>query len=235
MRLAQIGAVAALLVAVAAVAGFARPGSAHGSAAQESNGITVSGTAKVKAVPDDAAFTFGVETAAPTAREATAANARQMRKVVAALLAAGVGRSDLQTQDVSVGPNWDGGNRPHGFAAHNAVTATVHGVSHAGAVADAAVAAGATETSGPSFDRSDREQLYRTALRDALENARMKAQALAAEAGSSLGRVLKIEETAAQQPIPMYARAAESAGTTTPVEPGTEEIEASLTVTFALA
>ena len=107
--------------------------------------------------------------------------------MIEALRAAGVAKPDLQTTDVTVSPSWDNRGRQDGFTAHSSVQVKVASVSRAGAILDAAVAAGATETSGPSFDRSDRSQLYRNALKAAFADARGKAATLAGEAGASLG------------------------------------------------
>ena len=237
MRIVQIGAVAALLFGTVALVGVGRPGSAHGSSAPAGRGVTVTGTATVHAVPNQADFSFGVSTTGASARQAAAANAERAQKVIAALREAGVAKDDLKTQDVSVSPNWSGeGSRVEGFTAHSSVQAWVRGIAHAGAAVDAAVAAGATDTSGPSFDRSDRDELYRSALRGAFAQARAKAETLAVEADARLGRVLRIEEATEQPVVPYYGPAAtEAAQAKTPIEPGTEDVQASVTVTFALA
>ena len=141
----------------------------------------------------------------------------------------------MQTQDVSVSPHWSDAGRVDGFTAHSSVQVKVRNVTRAGSIVDVAVGAGATETSGPSFDRSDRDELYWSALRRAFVDARAKAETLAGEADASLGRVLRIEEAAGgYQPFP-YAARAELDSAKTPVEPGTQEVQASVTVTFALA
>ena len=152
--------------------------------------------------------------------------------MIDALRAAGIAKADLQTTDVTVSPRWDNRGRQDGFTAHSSLQVDVASVSRAGAILDAAVAAGATETSGPSFDRSDRSQLYRNALKAAFADARGKAATLAGEAGASLGAVQRIEESPGVQPMPLFSAAKESA---TPVEPGTTEVQATVTVTFSLS
>jgi uncharacterized protein len=234
-RLVPIAAAAALLGIVVALAGVGRPGAAHGSPAPTGRGITVTGTGTTVAVPDEASFSFGVESTGATARAAQAANAERMAGVAAALKGAGVAGRDLQTTDVSVMPDWSNdGSRVEGFRAHASVQAKVRRIARAGAVVDAAVAAGATETSGPSLGRADRAAQYRTALRDAVADARAKAQALAAEADVQLGPVVRVEE-GAPTPQPIYESAALAAGRETPIEPGTQETQATVTVTFSLA
>jgi uncharacterized protein len=234
-RLALIAALGGLLAAGVALAGVGRPGAAHGSPAPSGRGITVTGTGTALAVPDEASFSFGVQSSGATARAAQAANAERMAGVIAALKAAGVAARDLQTTDVSVMPDWsDDGSRVEGFRAHASVQAKVRRIARAGAVIDAAVAAGANESSGPSLDRADREAQYRTALRNAVAEARAKAEALAAEANVKLGPVVRVEE-GAPAPQPYYESAALAADRAAPIEPGTQETQATVTVTFSLA
>jgi len=192
----------------------------------------VSGTGSVESVPNRAGLSVGVSSDAATARAALAANADKAASVIDALRAAGIAKADLQTTDVTVSPRWDNRGRQNGFTAHSSLQVDVASVSRAGAILDAAVAAGATETSGPSFDRSDRSQLYRNALKAAFADARGKAATLAGEAGASLGAVQRIEESPGVQPMPLFSAAREAA---TPVEPGTSEVQATVTVTFSLS
>ena len=74
--------IAAPLVLALAFAAASVPGSAS-SAAAEASGITVQGTASVTSVPDRAELSFGVESQGQTAKAALAANATEMRKVIA--------------------------------------------------------------------------------------------------------------------------------------------------------
>ena len=80
--------IAVPLVLAAALAAATLPKPAA-SAAAEPGGITVQGTASVASVPDRAELSFGVESQGQTARAAMAANAAEMRRVLAALKAAG--------------------------------------------------------------------------------------------------------------------------------------------------
>ncbi len=236
MKLAHIGAVVALLVAAVAVGAVVRPDSAQSTAEPPNDGVTVSGTGTARAAPDQATFSFGVQTEGASAKAALDANSAKMALVIAALKRAGVAEKDLQTQDVSVMPRQSETGQISGYYASNSVQALVRKLAGAGAVVDAAVGAGANQSSGPSFDQSGRDAVYRSALRAAVADARTKAEALAAESNASLGRVTRIVEGFATEPVPMYDRAvAQSAKPETPVEPGTQEVQATVTVTFDLS
>ena len=222
------------LLALAAVAAVTRAGDAPAAAGDLENGITVQGTASVTAVPDRASLWIGVESQGETARAALAANAAEMRRVLAALKAAGA--TDLQTQYVSVSTRLNETGGVQGYSAHNSVSATVPQLARVGAVIDAAAAAGANQISGPSLTHSDPERLYRQALAAAVEDARTKAQTLASAANVSLGRVTAIVEGgSAPQPMPLAAdkAAAEELGST-PVEGGESAVSATVSVTFSI-
>lgn len=221
---------AGLLLLAAVATAVALPGAATSAAAEE-GGITVQGTASVTSVPDRAELSFGVESQGESARAALAANAAELRRVLAALRSAGA--TNLQTQHVSLSPRYDERGQAQGFTASNSVSATVKDLARAGAVIDAAVAAGANQVYGPSLSRGDQTALYRQALKAAVDEARATAQALAAASGLSLGRVTAIVEGGgAPRPLP-FAAADKAMAESTPIEPGTQEVTATVSVTFA--
>ena len=224
--------IAAPLVLAVALAVATLPGSAS-SAAAEAGGITVVGTGSVSSVPDRAELSFGVESQGRTAKAALAANAAEMRKVIAAVKAAG--GTDVRTQSVSLSPRYDEKNEVQAFVAVNSVSTTIGDVAKAGALIDAAVGAGANQVYGPSLSRGDQSEQYRQALKAAVANARANAQVLAAAANLSLGGVTAIVEGGGvPQPLP-YAANKAMALDSTPIEPGTQQTTANVTVTFSVS
>jgi uncharacterized protein len=232
MKPMRIAALVAVAAAVVAFAGVGRPESA-GGAEKVAGGITVTGVGTITSVPDEAAFTIGVQTEGTTAREALAANSQQMRRVIDAVRSAGVEKSDIKTQDVSVSASYGEEGRTDGFSARNSVLVTIHDLAKAGAILDAASNAGANEVYGPTLSRSDEDELQAKALRSAVENARRKAEALADAAGVRLGAVTAMTEGFAGGPQPYYERAT-LAKADAPIEPGTQDSQATVTVTFAI-
>ena len=171
-----------------------------------------------------------------TAAQALAANSGLARKVIAAVKGAGVSGADVQTESVSLSPSFsDDGSTIVGYTATNSVSATVRELGKAGSLVDAAVSAGANQVSGPSLVRSDQDALYREALRAAVANARAKAQALAGASGLSLGSVRSVVEGSATPQPEAFTKATGDATAETPIEPGTQTIEATVTVEFAVA
>ena len=159
-------------------------------------------------MPDRAQISAGVESRAPTARAALAANAAAMRKVLDALRASG--GKEITTQTVSLSTAFDQNGKPDGFVASNIASAETS-LAGAGALIDAAVEAGANSVNGPSLSRSDAEELYREALETAVADARGRAAILAKAAGRELGRVTAISEGGGTA-IPMFAKESRRCG-----------------------
>jgi uncharacterized protein len=226
----RIALLAVLLLSAAAFAGALRPeGAAADDPFSPADTVSVSGTGVVSAVPDRAQVSAGVETRAATARAALAANSAAMQKVIDALRKAG--GADVTTQVVSLSPRTTDAGRPDGFVASNAVSAETT-LGNAGALVDAAVAAGANTVWGPSLSRSDADRLYRDALAKAVADAKLRATVLATAAGRSVGRVVSIVESGAT-PGPLFDRAAE-ASSSTPIVSGEQDTTAAVSVTYEL-
>ncbi len=224
------------LLAAAAVAGVAQPHFAHSATAApaDTRTITVTGTGTVTAVPDRASFDFGVDVKAATAADALARSASLSRAVIAALESAGVAKADLQTTQVSLNPQSSpDGTSIVGYEATGSVSATA-AIAKAGSIVDAAVGAGATTVSGPGLSRSDADALGKQALAKAVDDAKARAQALADAAGVSLGRVESIVDGGGASPMPFAGKASFGAADV-PVEPGTQDTTATVTVTYLVS
>ena len=225
MRPVRVAAVAALLVAVLTLPAAA--------AAPDERRITVVGSASVRVAPDVAEWSFAVRTEGATARAALRANSARMRGVLAAIRAAGIARRNIRTEYVSLYPKMnEEGGQALGYVASNTVHVTVRSLGRSARVIDAAVRAGANEVYGPALGSSQREALYEQALERAYDDARAKAQALAAKTGMTLGQVLAVRE-GAEEPVAYEGAVAHAALDSVPIEPGQSEIPAVLTVTFA--
>jgi hypothetical protein len=222
---------AAALLLASLFAGVGAPMLAHGDQPRPGTVIT-NGTGSVDAVPNTATLSFGVTTEAKTAAAALAANAETAAKVIAAIKGAGVAAKDVQTQYVALSPRYtDRGDDIIGYTANNTVSAIVRNLQRVGAVIDAAVAAGANNVSGPSLSSDDTDALYKQALKLAVADARAKAEALGQAGHFSVGKISAVVE-GSNAPVPVGAR--DAAPGATPIEPGTQQVTANVTVTFEL-
>jgi uncharacterized protein YggE len=233
MKIVRIAIAALLVLATAALVGIGRPEAAGGASESGGKGVTVTGTGFVAVVPDEAEFSMGVTTKGQTAHAAMSENGAEMQRLIAALTAAGVEAADIKTQDVSVGRDYDG-EETAGYAARNSVSVHIGDLGDASRVLDAASRAGANEIYGPTLSRSNRAAFEAKALKEAVANARVRGEALAEAAGVTLGEVTAIAESG-QPGGPVYAMDLARSAAKAPIEPGREQIAASVTVTFAIS
>lgn len=192
--------------------------------------------------PDEARFTAGVQTIAPSAAAASAGNNQVMNRVAAALERLGVKAVDLQTRSITL-QRIDYGPERGRFRADNMIEVRVRDLRRAGEAIAATTEAGANVLSGPNLTVSDPEAASRSAYAQAYKAARARAEAYAGAAGLKVARVLAIRDGGESGPItygaetmamdaaapPPIARAAP------PVRPGMTATEVRVRADFALA
>lgn len=155
--------------------------------------LSVSATGESDVRPDEAVFQAGINSWAPSAGAASAANARDIEKVVSALKAAGVPEKDIQTRTVGIS-KLDWGPKKGQFQASNVVAVTVRKIEAAGAAVTVATEAGANILSGPDLRISNSETAANAAYGEAFKAAKARAQAYADAAGMEISRVLTIRD-----------------------------------------
>ena len=205
---------------------------------REVRSITVTATGQVAAEPDQARITSGVATEAASASQALSRNSELMKKVIDGLKAEGIDAKDIQTTSFRVEPRY---TRPRegeaptidGYRVVNQVEVLARNLDRLGEILDRLASLGANEMSGLSFEVSKAETLRDEARKEAVANAKRRAELYAAAAGAEVGEVLTIQEGGDGGPRPMpMARAMRAESV--PIERGTETLEASVTVTWAL-
>jgi uncharacterized protein YggE len=183
----------ALIAMLCLVAGLvtAAPEAATGVVPQ----IAVSGSAEVLLPAAKASFSVGIMTSAASAPEATEANARLSKAVIAALQNAQLRRENIIGTRLVVSPRWDydtKGRHPKlaAFEAVNTIQIDTENLARLGIYMDAAVNAGATDISEIGYTANDTDAARRQALAEAVRSARSDAEAMARAAGGTLGELL---------------------------------------------
>lgn len=218
----------------------AAPGLAQDAAAPQIPSIVTTGEAVIRRAPDQAFVTVAVEARAKNPRDAQRQNAEAMTAVQQRIADAGIAKDAVRTTGYSIQQEFDfpnGRRVPREYVARNGVEVRVDAVERTGEILDAVVAAGATSVTGVRFDLKDRTQVERNVLRDAVEDARARADALAAGAGRTVDRILRIDDARQPRvgmPQPMYRMAAAADAAPTPIEAGLVEIRAQVTLTVAI-
>jgi len=238
LRTLGAGALGALIVAVAVLA--LRPGPVDGAPSTETtpaqHTITVSGSGKVTIVPDVARITLGVTINKPTVKAVREAGAKAMTDVIAALKGLGVADADIKTTDISLYPQYGNGSPQKivGYQMNEQVLVTVRDLDKAGDVVDAATAQGANAVNGISFESGDPVKAQDDARAAAVAAAKVSAQAMAKAGDVSLGGVVSITDASPSSPIWYAPAAGAMKDLATPVQPGTQDLTATVTVVFAI-
>ncbi|WP_192498115.1 SIMPL domain-containing protein [Tepidiforma bonchosmolovskayae] len=204
-------------------------------------GITVTGTGEAAAPPDMATLDLGIEVAASSVADARERAAQAAARLIASVKANGVADRDIQTRAIAVQPQYDY-SRPGapvitGYAVQNVLTVRVRDLDRLGRVIDDALAAAgdAARLNSLQLGFSKQDDLLETARKNAVTDARRRAETFAAAAGVRVGDVLAITETAAGGPVPLGLPAGRSAAdTATPVEVGESTVTVTVSVRFAI-
>ena len=202
--------VSAIVIACVAVsAARAQAPTSSGSAREPE--ITASGRGEVRLPPTYAILTVNVATRANAAVEAASQNARRVEGIMNGVRSAGLAEKDISTSGYRLEQNYEylrnAEARPAGFSATTTIRAEVRSLENLGRVIDAAISGGATGVSGIQFLASNSEEARRSAMADAVRQARAEAEVIARAAGGSLGRLIALNSGGVSQPVPrdMYA------------------------------
>lgn len=202
--------------------------------------IRVTGDSTVTVKPDQAEISIGVVTQAPGAQSAAAQNAQKQDTVIAELRKLLGAAADIKTISYSLSPNYrypKEGGQPTitGYTATNVVQVKTPDLSQVGKVIDLATGSGANTVQSLRFTLKDESGARAQALREASTKARSKSEAIASALGLKIQRVLRVEEGGlAPRPDMEYAgnlQAMRSQAVTTPIESGSIDVRASVTLT----
>jgi uncharacterized protein YggE len=207
--------------------------------------IRVTGDAKVTARPDRVQIDVGVTTRATHSQEAAQQNARDVDAMLAAVRKSAGPTAVLKTISYSLNPNYQyhpNGAEPTltGYTAANVVQVTLDDLAKIGSVIDSAAQSGANHVQGIQFTLRDQDAVRAEALREAALRARAAAEVLAGALGLKVMRVLSVEELSPRvMPVRPYLGAGRAAAAmaevATPVEAGTLDVTADVTLTVEVA
>lgn len=215
----------------------------------KSDAFSVTGEGKVDAKPDSATVRLGVVARAATSEQAKTALNTNINKVIDAVKALGVDEKDIKTENFNIYPEYDqvrplpaeapvsDQNRISGYTANTNISVAVETADLANKIVDAGVIAGANQVGGVDFQVKDKTEALNKAREMAVADAKKKAEDAARIAGFKLGKIINYSEGGGGgYPIPMYAKAEDSGagGAPTQIEPGTNEIMVSVTLSYEI-
>jgi hypothetical protein len=231
---------AAAGLAVAALSGCDSSSGPTASADKATRQVTVVGAGEVKGTPDTLTVNASIEFVAPDVTGAMNQTSDRQKAVIDALAGSGIDRKDISTTQVSLQPQFAGGDGTAivGYRASNSIDVKIRKLESASQTLSLIVSTGgdATRLNSVNYSIEDDSQLVKDARARAFNDAKDRAKQYAQLSGLGLGRVISITESGAATPPPPpvpYTRGGEMAAAV-PVEPGQQTVGFSVTVIFEL-
>lgn len=231
----------AIALAVVSVLSVGALGIAPAQANEPSRHVTVTGVGSVSVVPDAVRFYPSVTALAAKSADALATASRTASAVRSALRAEGIATKDIKSSNLSVFPEYnytqDKGSVIVGYRATQSFNVVIRKADTAGKVVESVVNAGNenVQINGIVPFITKGSAAMEEARAAAVADARARAASYAKLLGTSLGRVVYLQEnTAPSYNFPMLGVAKAADGATPEIDLGEEELSVSITVRWAL-
>ncbi|MFC0472994.1 SIMPL domain-containing protein [Halalkalibacter kiskunsagensis] len=198
--------------------------------------LKVVGEGSITTTPDRVLITLGVITEDKSVVTAQQENAAAITAIIQGIVELGIQENNIQTTVYRIDPQYDfieGEQVFRGYRVAHLLQVTVDQVELTGTIIDSAVENGANSIASITFTMRDPSSMYLSALTNALENAREKAQVISNNLGVTLNptpiQVKELNFTNAQQPYPKVLSAQVGS---TPIQEGQLTVEAAIEVEF---
>lgn len=231
-------------LAVALAAGLIVCSCMTAQAEDSRRSITTTGNGVVIAQNNRAVMYLAVETMSPDAKQAAQDNANIMTKVKHAVIGAGAAPDKIETDNYTMYPVYEydkGKVKSRKYEVNNRMKVVVEDLTKAGTVMDAAISAGANRIENIMFTVRNPGKYKDDALREAAQDARRKADIIAASLGKTVTNIISVTDNSVRVSPRNYMMNARMAGgndkaesATTPMEGGDAKVESSVTVVFEI-
>ena len=231
----------AIAVAFISLIGVVTLGIGPAQAAEPDRHVTVTGVGTINVVPDAVRFYPSVTALANKSSEALATASKTASAVRAALRNAGIATKDIKSSNLSVYPEYnytqDRGSVIVGYRATQSFTVVIRKADTAGKVVEDVVNAGNENVTingiVPFITKGS--AAMEDARAAAVADARSRAASYAKLLGTSLGKVVYLQENSAPSySFPRLGMAKAEDGSTPQIDLGEEEVSVSITVRWAL-
>lgn len=205
---------------------------------QKMSTFDVAGDGRVVVVPDEATIQLGVTDQGRNLKTVQQSINMKMDQVAKSLKGMGIDDKDIKTTGYNVYPDYQEEGL---YRAQASLSVKIRDLDKVSDALDLVGTLGLDNVAGPSFGLSEElsEKTMKEAREIAIDNAKSKAEELSGLAGMKLGRIVNISEGGnGGYPVPMnYGRDVAVSSTMeakieTPVEVGSSEVVASVTLSY---
>lgn len=197
------------------------------------NIMTLTGNGEVTTVPDVAILRLGVQTTGEQLTDIQNENARISQAILNALEQLNI--TDIKTYQYTIDKRYeyvDGKQIDKGYTVRNIFEIRTNNLDQVGNVIDTAVQYGANVVDFIEFEVSNINSYYFKALDLAIENATQKADMVAESLGLTITPVpIRINESSTV-PMPYLNLVSRESAVSTPIEPGSKQVNASVVMKF---
>ena len=209
------------------------------------NTLFVTGSATTNTKTDKVTVSVGVETTDKTAEKALLSNSNLMNNVINSLKESGVQENETSTSSFTINPNYnysEYGSKGNliGFTVSNSIHIISSNIDRISQWIDKAVQTGANTVNEIYFSVSpDKlEEIKNRLLKDAVVDAKSKADIVAASVGLNITGIKSItigELGLPQPPVPVYSKSvAFDEASSTPLLAGEQEISTTVSIAYIL-
>lgn len=199
--------------------------------------VEVTGEGIVNVVPDQVTVNVRVENTGTNSRELKQRNDAIVSEVLQFLKQQGIADKYVKSDYVRLSKNYEYNTKTYNYVANQSLKIKLVDLKKYEVVMNGLLETGINRIDGISFSSSEIESLQSRARKNAVENAKMKAEEYASVLGQSIGKATQISEF--QQinvPGPMLrnAMAMDSEGAKQTLAPGEMEVSVRVNVRFIL-
>jgi uncharacterized protein YggE len=167
--------------------------------------ISVTGVGKITVVPDQAVVTVGVQNSGKEAAEVKNLNDATIDKVIKFLKKSGIPATDYRTNNVSLYKNYDYEKKKYNYQANQNLSITLKDLSKYDEIMMGLNESGINSIQGVEFKSSKLEEHERTARKQAMQDAKQKANDYVSVLGQKVGKALLISDNSNTiYPQPMF-------------------------------
>jgi uncharacterized protein YggE len=240
MKLGKLRTIVSLftVAAVAGVVALAIP--ANGGGTTDNRFITVTGIGTVAVVPDALRFNATISTVGATNSAALSTASKSAAAIRSVLKEAGIASKDIRSANISVYPEYtwsqEAGTKIIGYRASQSFDVVLRATAKAGKIIEMVILAGGdnVQIGGVAPITLNLSVGAEAARAAAVADAKLKAISYAKLVGTSIGKVLSLEEQSPAYSSPFPVGKASADASTVEIDLGEQNLTVSITVRWAL-
>lgn len=203
--------------------------------------FSVTGEGKEIVIPNIAEIRIGLISEGKDLVKLQKENSEKFNRVINFLKSQGIEEKDIKTENYSITPKYryDKVTEIVGYTINQSLSVKIRDLKKVVEILSGAVQNGANNIYGPNFTIDDEKVYLDKAREKAIKEAKEKAEKIAKAAGFRLGKIVNIIESSGylQPPYPLILKEMGVGGESNippQIEPGSQEIKISVTITYEI-